>query len=848
MERVVASVQLTIDGHELNAEAGQTILEAARAADIYIPSLCAHPTLATVSELKGTDHVFRGGERIESDNPDATWDGCGLCAVTVDGSDDLVRACQTEVAAGMSVITMSEPIVTHRRARLAEILAEHPHSCLTCAQSEGCSLTQCSSNVPEDERCCLLFGSCELQQVSQFIGVPADLPKYKPRGLPKITGEPLYDWNTELCIGCLRCVRACRDFRDVGTLSFVIKDRRPVVGTTIAPSRLESYCRFCGSCVEVCPTGALVDKTRIAKDEREQALVPCRNACPAGVDIPRFVRYLASGDSQSAIAVIREKLPFSFAPSYICFHPCENECRRGTINNPIAICQLKRFAADHDDGGWRARQKRLPSTGKTVAVIGSGPAGLTAAFYLAKQGHAVTIHEALSEPGGMLRVGIPQYRYPRDLLERDIDEIKAVGVTIKTGAPIQNGVALEKLAKTNDAVFIATGAHEPKRITIEGTDLHGVHWGTEFLRACALGECTPEEIAGLDVMVIGGGNVAVDAARTALRLGAENVHVISLENDDELPAYDWEIKEAKEEGIGFLHRWGPKEILGKGGRVTGLRLKRCTRVFDEHGAFNPAYDDDEMRQLITDAVILAIGQDPSSAPFDGCGLNANRTITADPDTFRTNMERVFAGGDVVSGPASVIEAIAVGRKAASEIDKSLGGDGDIDESLLDDAPLIEQLGRIEDFGKLDRATMPAPGPTERARSFMIIEDGFTEEGARYEARRCLACNLRLLIDQSVLPPRENGASELTAETVEALPEREGVYQLLDADKKVVAIKGVANLRDALSEVVDDAGQARYFVYEEETMYTKRESELIQQYLQEHGELPGGGEDELDDLF
>jgi hypothetical protein len=212
------------------------------------------------------------------------------------------------------------------------------------------------------------------------------------------------------------------------------------------------------------------------------------------------------------------------------------------------------------------------------------------------------------------------------------------------------------------------------------------------------------------------------------------------------------------------------------------------------------------------------------------------------------MDRVFAGGDVVSGPASVIEAIAVGRRAASEIDKALGGDGDIDESLLDDAPPIEQLGRIEDFGKMDRATMPAPGPTERARSFMVIEDGFTEDGARYEARRCLACNLRLLIEKSDFPPRENGALELTAETVATIPESEGVFQLLDVEKKVLSIRGVSNLKDALMEAVDDDGEARFFVYEEETMYTKRESELIQQYLQEHGELPGGGEDELDDLF
>lgn len=844
----MADVHLTINGRDITAQVDWTILEAARASDIYIPSLCSHPALPHASDLRGASFVYRGGERIESDDPAATWDGCGLCMVGLEGMDGHVRACATLVHEGMSVFTDTDPLIADRRERLASILAEHPHSCLTCAQSEGCSLTQCSSNVPEDERCCLVFGSCELRRVSQYIGVPEDLPKYKPRGLPNVVSEPLFDWSTELCVSCLRCVRACQELRDVGTLSFVMKEGRPVVGTTGGRTRADSHCRFCGACVEVCPTGALVDKTRAVGEERDAALLPCRNACPAGVDIPRFVRYIAHGDHANAIAVIREKLPFSFAPSYVCFHPCEQVCRRGAVNEPVAICQLKRFAADNDFGKWRARQKRLPPTGRSVAVIGSGPAGLTAAYYLAKQGHAVTIHEALSLPGGMLRVGIPAYRYPPELLERDIEEILDVGVQIRTNSGIADQAAFDRLLAEHDAVFVATGAHVAKRIDVPGCHLTGVYWGTEFLRGSALGDLHNGAFDGTRVIVVGGGNVAVDAARVVRRLGAADVFVVSLENDDELPAYEWEVKEAIQEGITFLTRWGPKEICGDAGRVSGIVMKKCTRVFDDRGRFAPEYDEARTRALSADTVILAIGQDPSSGPFESCGLKPDRTIAADAASLQTSIPRVFAGGDVMSGPNSVIEAIATGRRAASEIDKVLGGDGDISETLADDGLPIGRLGTVERFAELKRVAMPTVSPIERRSSFVPIEKGFSLDMATREAARCLACDLRLGMETAVLPPREVGILELIDTMIADLPESEGVYQLFDENREVLVIKGVMNLREALMEVLEENDKARFFVYEEETMYTKRESELIQQYLQEHGELPGGGDDELDDLF
>ncbi|MFH1269074.1 MAG: FAD-dependent oxidoreductase [Planctomycetota bacterium] len=845
----MATVHLTIDGQAVTAEAGASLLDAARSADIYIPALCAHPEIDCARELTGAPFVYRGGERVESDDPTAQWDGCGICAVEVAGEPDLIRACTTEVTDGMVVNTGSERVIDHRRAKLSVFLAEHPHACLTCAQQEGCSRTQCSANVPEPERCCELLGSCELQRLAQFVGVPQNLPKYRPRGLPHVTGEPLFDWNTELCIGCLRCVRACRDLRGVGTLTFAMQAGRPVVGTAEALSRTESHCRFCGTCVEVCPTGTLMDKTRAVGEQRHRVLVPCRSSCPAGVDIPRFVRHIAHEQYDQAIAVIREKLPFSFAPSYVCFHPCEDECRRGLVNRPIAVCRLKRFVADHDTGKWRARQKRLPSSGKRVAVLGSGPAGLTAAYYLAKQGHAVTIFEALPEPGGMLRVAIPEYRFPPELLQKDIDDVKAVSVEIRCSSPVTDPAGLDKLAADYDAVLLATGEHVPKRINVPGKDLDGVYWGVEFLRRRALGEYWPDWFCGRRVVVVGGGNVAVDAARVARRLGTDDVSIVSLEAAEDLPAYEWEVEDAGDEGIGFLNTWGVKEITGEAGKVTGLILKRCIRVFDDRGRFDPAYDESQTREEAADVVILAIGQEPSSADFEACGLARDGTIAVDEGVLSTKLPGVYAAGDVVSGPASVIEAIAMGRTSAGEIDKALGGDGDIDENLLDDEPHRDHyLGKVENFAGLDRSVPRRAEVAERVGSFAVIEEGFSHAEAVSEATRCLACDLRIALESVTPAPRRETVLELLPAVVEGLPESEGVYQLFDEEKNVIAIKGVMNLKEALLEVLEENESARSFVYELEPMYTRRESELIQQYLQEHGALPGGGEDELDDLF
>ncbi len=841
----MSQVQLTIDNTPVVVQLGKTILKAAQSVDVYVPSLCAHPNLPPIENIKGSQFIFRGNERIESDNSEATWDGCGICAVEVNG--ELIRACVTEVANGMIVITGSEKVLTYRREKLFNILERHPHACLTCAQAEGCSGTQCSENVPEEERCCELLGSCELQRISQFVGMPENLPKYRSGGLPLFTDEPLFNFNFELCIGCLRCVRGCQDLRGVETLSFVLKDGRPHVGTSEGPTRSECHCRFCGACVEICPTGALMDKVRAVGKERHKILVPCRNACPAGIDIPLYVRYIAKGETAKAIGIIREKLPFVFSLSWVCFHPCEEECRRAEINSPVSICRLKRFAAEDDTFEWRKRQKKMPATGKKVAVIGSGPAGLTAAYYLAKKGHKVTVFETLAEPGGMLRVGIPEYRLPPEFLRRDIEEIKSIGVSIKCNSLV-NKSDLEKFVSEYDAVFIATGAHKAKKIELPGSELSGVYWGVEFLRERALGYISSDSFKDMCVVVVGGGDVAIDSARVALRLGAKDIDIVCLESPEELPALEWEVKEAEEESIRFNYSYGPMEIKHKDGQVKSIKLKACTRVYDEKGRFSPTYDETQTLELPADTIILAIGQDPSSDAFADLGLRSSGIIEIDKKTLATKMEKVYAGGDVTSGPASVIDAIAMGRQAAIEIDKTIGGDGDIDEQLVMRQPVEHYLGNVENFAGLGRRSPVIMNPEERSTSFCAIEETFNNKDARAEASRCLACDLRLEIEAVTLPPSVESIFELVQEVIDGLPEVEGVYQLIDEDKKVIAIKGVINLKAALTEVLEENEKVHFFVFEREPMYTKRESELIQQYLQEYGELPGGGEDDLDDLF
>jgi NADH-quinone oxidoreductase subunit F len=461
---------------------------------------------------------------------------------------------------------------------------------------------------------------------------------------------------------------------------------------------------------------------------------PCSHTCPAGVDVPRYLRFISEGKYDQALAVIREKIPFASVCGHVCPHPCEAKCRRGQVDEAIAIRALKRFAAERGNGVWKTKAKTAPATGKRIAIIGAGPAGLTAAYYLARRGHAVTVFEALPEPGGMMRYGIPEYRLPREVLAKEIEEIRGVGVDIKVNTRISS--VDELFEQGYHAIFLAIGAHQGAKLGVEGEDSPGVMEGVSFLREINMGD---EGRVGDRIAVIGGGNVAIDAARTALRLGAKEATIIYRRTREEMPASGEEIEEALLEGVKIEFLVAPNRIERKNGAVELTCIRMKLGAVDSSGRRRPVPIAGSEFSLTFDTLIAAIGQVPEAPEKFGLPLGRGNTIQVDADTLATAREGVFAGGDDVTGPAIVIEAIAAGRQAAVSIDKYLGGSGIIDEVLAPPEE-IESLPAIEE-GEKHRISIPTLTLNERLGSFAEVELGLGEEVAIEEAKRCLRCDL-----------------------------------------------------------------------------------------------------------
>jgi len=466
--------------------------------------------------------------------------------------------------------------------------------------------------------------------------------------------------------------------------------------------------------------------------DKKTVLPPCTEDCPAGIDVPRYIRHIQHGDFDGALAVIRERIPFPAVCGYACVHPCEARCARIQFDETVAIRMLKRAARERSTGPGPMPCAAEP-TGKNVAIIGSGPCGLTAGYYLALLGHTVEVFDKDKRAGGMLRSAIPEYRLPREALESDLSLIFGLGVRFTGGRDVR----VDELVGKYDAILIASGNQLSKRLAVPGSGLPAVYWGLDFLRSVKKGEKVP---VGGKVCVIGGGNTAVDASRSALRLGATDVRLICLEKPGEMPAYPWEVAEAIEEGIVIEYSWGPQAIHERDGKVAGISCVRCVSVFDGEGRFNPRYDPSVTRRFEADSVIFAIGQAPETDFIKVKGVGAKEAGLIDVDNdLMTHAPGVFAAGEAVTGPSSIIHAIAEGRRAAIALDKFLGGKGAIDRAEAGDTGL--EVCEPSQRGT-PRHRAGAVAPQERVAGFVPVETGYSEETAVDEALRCLACDAR----------------------------------------------------------------------------------------------------------
>lgn len=667
--------QLTINGRTIEARPGQSLLAAALAAGTYIPHLCAHPDLPVHG-------------------------GCKVCTVEIAGVAEPVQACETVVGEGMVVSTRS-PAADHVRTVALELmLASHPTDCTSCAA----------------------YLNCELQALMQYTGVAHS----RLREINKVTariGAPdaLISRETFRCISCTRCIRACADLRGVGVLTINHEQGETYVGTVGGRPLAETDCRFCGACVEVCPTGAIMDMPGVFSTDvpRPVALVPCANGCPAHTDIPLYLELANQGRYADSAAVFREKLTFPLSLGYICTHPCEASCKRGRLDFPLAIREIKRFVAENDtEQYWRRKATPAPPTGRSVAVVGGGPAGLTAAYYLARKGHAVTVLERLPKPGGMLRYGIPRQRLPREVVDGEIAILRHdAGFAVELGV---DATDVRDLRARYDAVLVATGAQAGRRPPGLDRPWPNVHAAVDLCRRWNLGE-RPD--LGDIVTVYGGGSVAFDAARSARAAGASVVRLLCLEPATAMLVDPEEVRAAQANGIEVVNSVSLVDVVEVGGLVSGLRFVDVRSFrFTDAGLELDVVEGSE-RVLATDSFVLALGQCSDLTEAFGLDLGRGGFVRTGPEHV-TSLVGVFAAGDAVTGTRSVVAAIADARAAASSVDRYLGGDGVIEDRFYEREPHRPALGVTPNFSGLPRTNCR------------------TAEAMVAETSRCLHCELR----------------------------------------------------------------------------------------------------------
>lgn len=541
-------------------------------------------------------------------------------------------------------------------------------------------------------------------------------------------------------------------------------------------------CVACGRCVEYCPSGAarlgqklctkngeieypvqeLPDETKWGRDKwsvdyrdknqincYDTGTAPCKASCPAHLPVQGYIKMASQGKYLDALKLIKTENPFPAVCGAICNRRCEDACTRGRVDQAVAIDEIKKFIAEQE---LHAKTRYIPPmlnySGKPfqekIAVIGAGPAGMSAAFYLKKMGYPVTVFEKEKRPGGMLMNGIPSFRLEKDVIEAEIDVLREMGVEFRCGVEVGRDITVQKLRQDGyKAFYVAIGAQDGRKAGIPGEDAKGVLTGLEFLR-CVNQDMENTRIAGRTV-VIGGGNVAVDVARTALRAGASSVSMYCLETRETMPAAGDEIEEAEQEGIGICNSWGPKEILTENGRVTGVVLKKCVSVFDESGRFHPVYDEEQLLTVECEAVLVAIGQSVRWGELlagTKAEFNRNGTVKADPVTYQTAEPDIFVGGDVYTGPKFAIDAIAAGKEGCVSIHRFVhpGQSLTIGRNLRQFSELDKDNLQLdpETFDNAKRQ-MPGRKSPDGNNNFRDLRSTFTEEQVRAEAGRCLGC-------------------------------------------------------------------------------------------------------------
>jgi len=536
-------------------------------------------------------------------------------------------------------------------------------------------------------------------------------------------------------------------------------------------------CVACGQCVENCPMNAmklgqkLCSRGAVTEDitttytprnnvwteedwnpdyriNRQEVVdtgtAPCKTNCPAHIAVQGYIKLAAQGKYTEALELIKMENPFPAVCGYVCNKRCEDACTRGDLDEPIAIDDIKRFIANQDlNKETRFIPKKRHHYGdKKIAVVGSGPAGLSCAYYLALDGYDVTVFEKEKTVGGMLTLGIPSFVLEKKIVKAEIDILRELGVTFKTGVEVGKNITLNQLrADGYTAFYLAIGAQKGRKIGVEGEDYKGVISGIEFLSCVNQNE--KETVSG-NVVVIGGGNVAIDVARVAVRAGGKKVSMFCLENRKQMPALDEEIEVAESEDITINNSWGPKRIMGRNGKVTGVELMRCIRIFDENGRFSPKYDENQTILVEADYVLLSVGQ---SIDWGGilagsqAVLNPNNTIQVDPTTYQTEQPDVFAGGDAVTGPRFAIDAIAAGKQAAISIHRFVqkGQDLLIGRSHRQYIELDKSAVIINSFDTTPRQRAAKIDGQEAKKTFRDLRAALTEEQMRKETERCLGC-------------------------------------------------------------------------------------------------------------